>query len=165
MSGRARCVQGLNDYEYCFSFSVEGGKRSPEELTGIFGIEPTASHRQGEPRTTRGGKPRDGVWSGNYWSCEQPVVSGASVSESVDAFLVAMRPYSSELTSLVENGAELCLFVGLFANQLCDDQLPPSILRELGELGVALRLDYYSNDAMRAVVDSVGRRNSRDETK
>ncbi len=81
------------------------------------------------------------------------MIAGASVSESVAAFLLAMRPFSANFAALVATGAELSLFVGFFANQLCDDEFPPSTLKALGELGIALRLDYHNDGAIRTLID------------
>ncbi len=67
-----------------------------------------------------------------------------------------MQRKASVFSTLVREGAEISLFVGIFANRLCDDQFSPGLLKKLGELGIALRLDYYSNDATQSLVDDLG---------
>ena len=150
--GRSRCVQGLNDYEYCFSLSVESDDAPPEAVTSLLGIEPKSSHIRGERRVNRKGEVRDGVWPSHYWSAPMPTVPDASLSDSVQALVLSLKEKSVELSELVAEGAIISLFVGIFANQLCDDEFPAALLVELGQLGIALRLDYYSNEGVKKLV-------------
>ncbi|WP_146441918.1 DUF4279 domain-containing protein [Botrimarina colliarenosi] len=146
--GRSRCVRGLNDYEYCFSLHVEGGRFPREAVTSLVGIEPRSSHSRGERRVNRRGEVREGVWPSHYWSAPMPTVQDASLSESVQALVSRLKANSDPFAKLSMEGARISLFVGIFSNRLCDDEFPATLLAELGQLGIALRLDYYGNESV-----------------
>ena len=153
--GRSRCVQGLNDYEYCLSLCVEGGNLPPETVTSLLGIEPKSSHIRGERRVNRKGVVQDDVWPSHYWSAPMPTVPDASLPDSVQALVSQLNARSIEFAKLSAEGARISLFVGIFPNRLCDDEFPALLLLKLGELGIALRLDYYDAESVRKLVKDV----------
>jgi hypothetical protein len=153
--GRSRYVRGLNDYEYGFLLCVQGGNLLPEDVTGLLSIEPKWSHIRGEHRVNRKGEVQDDVWPRHYWSAPMPTVTDVSLSDSVQALVLSLKEKSVELSKLATEGAEVSLFVGIFANHLCDDEFPATLLVELGQLGIALRLDYYSNESVGKLAEDV----------
>jgi hypothetical protein len=68
---------------------------------------------------------------------------GVALAESLGSIAEQLRPNGQFLRMLVDEGGRVELFVGLFANRLCDQVLPYPLLEALSKLRLDLRLDYY----------------------
>lgn len=152
MSGRSesRVVEGLNDYRFVASLLFRHPSIDPDELTDAFGVCPKRTRRRGE---------RPGPYDDNYWTAELEVVAGHNVPEFLQEFVDSLSPSAKSLTRRIDDtGGEVTVFIGLFATRLCDFEIFASTLRDLGNAGISVRLDYYKRggDDTAEEADSTG---------
>lgn len=142
MSGRSesRVIEGLNDYQFVASLHVRHPSIDPDEVTAALGICPKRTRRCGERYSGQPG----GYFDANHWAAELEIVAGHNVPEFLEDFVDSLSLPAKSLTRRIdETGGEVTVFIGLFANRLCDFEIFASTLRDLGNAGISVRLDYY----------------------
>ena len=100
--------------------------------------------RRGERRRRPDGGLLTGNYNENHWSADLEIVAGHDVSEFLRDLIDSHVPHASELTRKIDDtGGSATVFIGVFADRLCDFEIPASTLRRLGKAGISVRLDYY----------------------
>ncbi|TWU20041.1 DUF4279 domain-containing protein [Allorhodopirellula heiligendammensis] len=140
----SRVTAGLNDYRFVASLHVQHPLVEPNELTAAFKQEPKRVKRRGERRQRRDGGLLTRKYDENHWSIDLKIVAGHDVPEFLQNLINTQRSDAIDLTRRIdETGGSVSVFIGLFAEQLCDFEIPAATLRQLGDAGVSVRLDYY----------------------
>ncbi|MCA9191221.1 MAG: DUF4279 domain-containing protein [Planctomycetales bacterium] len=140
----SRVTAGLNDYRFVASLHVQHPSVDPNDVTAALKLNPKSVKRRGERRR----KPDGGLLSGNYdenhWRANLEIVAGHNVSEFLQKLIDTQTPDAMALTRRIDDtGGSVSVFIGVFADRLCDFEIPASTLRLLGEAGISVRLDYY----------------------
>ncbi len=149
----SRVTAGLNDYRFVASLHVEHPSVDPDEVTSTLKREPKTSKRRGEQRRRPDGGLLTGTYGKNHWSADLDIVSGHDVPEFLDDLADTWTSHAVDLTRHIDDtGGSVTVFIGVFADRLCDFEIPASTLRRLGNAGISVRLDYYG----------VGNRNTSD---
>ena len=138
---RSHVQTGLNDYEFVGSLSIGHPTIPPERIVDALKLPPTSTHRLGDQKTTPGGQPLTGTWQENHVTFRPPLQDGEDPQTFLKTLLGTLD--ESFIKQIGETGGTADLFVGLFATHGCDFELPPTLLKRLGELGISIRFDYY----------------------
>ena len=142
----SRVREGLNDYRFQASLSVEHPAIGPDEATKALGLEPASVRHHGQPRLRPDGSPLPGVVKGNHWAADLKIVTGQDIPAFLLDFIEHLPAEATEWMRMVtDTGGCVSLFLGVFADGCCDFEIPAAILGMLGNAGVAIRLDFYRN--------------------
>jgi hypothetical protein len=140
----SRITAGLNDYRFVASLHVQHPFVDPNEVTTALKLEPKSVKRRGEPRRKPDGALLTGNYDENHWSADLEIVAGHDVPEFLRNLIDVQMPHAVGLTRRIDDtGGSVSVFIGVFADRLCDFAMPASTLRRLGDAGVSVRLDYY----------------------
>ena len=143
-SSESRVTAGLNDYRFVVSLHVEHPSISPDEMTGALKQDPTSVRRRGEKRRRPDGGLLTGVYDENHWNTELEIVAGHDVSEFLADLVDTQISHAADFTRQIDDtDGCVTVFIGVFADRLCDFEIPASTLRRLGNAGISVRLDYY----------------------
>jgi hypothetical protein len=124
-----------------------GATLDPLLVTSHLGIEPTYSHRAGDPNIGPSGR-RYADFREGLWALDSPLPLASSVAEQFQAFVNLLRSKEVEITELRAWGYDLDLYLSVFEFE--GDEgffFPPDSLQTLGSLGIGLNLDIYSKDS------------------
>ena len=122
-------------FRHSASLRVFGPKVDLESITETLGVEPTHSHRKGEPK-----KRAKTVWSHDMWLYTVDVNREKPLGEHLDALWEVVRPHLDYLKDL-KNAATVDVFLGYRSD--CDHAgvvVPHTSLTILTELEVPLSL-------------------------
>ncbi len=140
----SRVTSGLNDYRFVASLHVQHPSVDPDEVTAALKLAPRSVKRRGERRRRPDGGLLTGHYDENHWSVDLDIVAGHDVPEFLQDLIDSQMPHAMNLTRRIDDtGGAVSVFIGLFADRLCDFEIPASTLRLLGDAGVSVRLDYY----------------------
>lgn len=143
----SRVTVGLNDYRFVASLLVQHPNVDPEEVTVALNQEPESVKRRGERRRRPDGSLLTGTYDANYWRAYLEIVAGHNVPEFLHRLIEKQSPNALDLTRQIDDtGGSVTVFIGIFADRLCDFEIPASTLRLLGDAGISVRLDYYGTD-------------------
>lgn len=135
---------GLNKYRFVASLHVQHPTVEPDQMTDGLKLSPKSVKRRGERRRRPDGELLLGTWDENQWRTDLEIVAGHDVSEFLNGFLGAQVSHATSfLRHIDDTGGRVTVFIGMFADGLCDFEIPAKILRQLGNAGVSVRLDYY----------------------
>lgn len=137
---------GLNKYRFVASLHVQHPTVEPDQMTDGLRLIPKSVKRRGE-RRRRPDELLSGNWDENQWRTDLEIVAGHDVSEFLDDFIgVQVSHATSFLRHIDDTGGDVAIFIGVFADGLCDFEISAKILRQLGNAGISVRLDYYGVD-------------------
>jgi hypothetical protein len=109
---------------------------------------PKCVKRRGEQRRKPDGGLLTGTHDENHWSVDLEVVTGHDVGEFLTDLVDKQIAHATDFTrQIADTGGCVTVFIGVFADRLCDFELPASTLRLLGNAGLSVRLDYYGVDS------------------
>ena len=142
----SRVQEGLNDYRFKASLSVEHPAIGPDEATKALGLEPASVRHHDQPRLRPDGSPLPGVVTGNHWAADLKIATGQDIPAFLLDFIEHLPAEATGWMRMVaDTGGCVSLFLGVFADGCCDFEIPAAILGMLGNAGVAIRLDFYRN--------------------
>jgi hypothetical protein len=140
-----------DDYPTCAgthaTLRIFSAQTTPEEISSRLGIEPTSSHRRGEPLVPRVTGSAAARLHGWFLSSEAHVRS-RDLRRHLDWLLDAVEPAADALRELArtERADVFCLWQS--ASGHGGPTLSPTQLARLGALGLELGLDvYFPGDA------------------
>lgn len=137
----ARYKAGMNDFKYCATLWINHPSINPTVISETLGIEPSEANQVGDKRLRNPERTYDRSW----WKREWSVVDGDSVAEFLRRMVSQLSPHQEFLKQLHSEDAKIECFVGIFVDQLCDQEYPHELLGQLAELHIDLRLDQYSS--------------------
>ncbi|QDU75901.1 hypothetical protein Pan97_29430 [Bremerella volcania] len=152
---------GLDDYRFVASLHVQHPSVDPNEVTVALKQEPKSVKRRGERRRRPDGDLLTGNYDENHWSVDLEIVAGHDVPEFLRYLINTPTSDAMDLTRRIDDtGGSVTVFIGVFADRLCDFEIPASTLRQLGDAGVSVRLDYYgvSNEQNSDAAEQSGER-------
>jgi hypothetical protein len=138
---RVRFQAGLNDYEYCASLHIIDSFVPAAEISNRLALIPTRLHESGDARRN------SSIYEKAYWATELPAKASESYDEFLSSFCSQFEEHADTLKEIHESGGRIELFIGLFAIRCCDASISCETLLRLGQLRIALRLDYYGPDS------------------
>jgi hypothetical protein len=146
-------------HRYTVELRIVGQTLDPDEVTRKLGLVPTRVARKGEPKV-EGAMSK---WTANVWGFEvlpQEKDDWPSLEDGIEALLRTFRPIRERLRSC-SAGNEIYLWCGHFTSSFDGGPtLSPALLKSLGDFGVQLVLDTYSEraDEVRARSESCSTR-------
>ena len=131
-------------HTYAVALRISGKSLDASEVTAKLGLKPTQIRVAGQPRP--GGKSE---WDESMWEYEVLVGkrSGAwpSLEEGLKKLIPKFRPHKRMLRHY-QRRFRVCLFCGHFSSAFNGGpSFSPSLLKQLGDLGVELLLDTYAS--------------------
>jgi len=139
----------MNPYSYNISLRLWHPSIDPSEITKQLGISPKRTWVAGERRSTPKGTLLEGNNKETYWF--GPIHDESFLySEDVDLeeyltnFTQTLQKHSNFLKEIRATGGRVEYFIGLYTDSNSGSVLPASLLLSLGELGIDLALDIYS---------------------
>ena len=140
----SRVTAGLNDYRFVASLHVQHPSVGPDEVTAALRRNPKSVKRNGERRRRPDGGLLTGNYDDNHWSADLDIVAGHDVSEFLAELVNTQISHATDFTRRIDDtGGCVTVFIGVFADRLCDFEIPAPTLRQLGNAGITARLDYY----------------------
>ncbi len=140
----SRVTAGLNDFRFVASLHVRHPSVDPNEVTAALKMKPRSVKRRGERRQRPDGGLLTGHYDENHWAVDLDIVAGQDVPEFLQDLIDAQIAHAMDLTRRIDDtGGAVSVFIGVFADRLCDFEIPAATLRLLGDAGVSVRLDYY----------------------
>lgn len=137
-------------YSYIVSLRIEHPSMDPDDLTSRLGREPKRAWRAGSPRTTSRGRPLQGTNATSFWVVT--LVDGewpkTPIATALAEVVKDLESHAGVLHQVRAEGGRAELFVGWFFDEgNSGDELPASLLSDLGRLGLDLSFDVYPADA------------------
>ena len=117
-----------------------------------WGFEVGRSWVAGQPRTTPGGTPLEGVWPDSYAYARLPA-DGTTLAHRLRLILAILEPVSNELVAFAEAGGVAELFVGWHFQRNSGDMLDWELMRRLADCRLSLSLDIYPESEPEALSD------------
>jgi Domain of unknown function (DUF4279) len=136
----------LQDFHYSVSLHISHPDIAPELITRALALQPThRPTRKGEPKTTPKGTPLEGHWKFSHWCHCFEITQDRELTSFLERLVKTLEPHRDFLRRIVDEGGAIECFVGVFTDTNCDQVLPFSLLSDLAELRIDLRLDLYGN--------------------
>jgi hypothetical protein len=138
----------MQHYSYTIDIRIWHPSISPEEITRVFGIQPSNFCEAGNPRKTPKGTPLDGVYRESCWSAD-PFNRGEYSStddlaeDALNEVLEVMEPHKKFILKLRSEGARILVQISSFSGRNYALELPPELLGRFAALGVSLAHDVY----------------------
>jgi uncharacterized protein DUF4279 len=142
---KTRVKIGLLGFEYRASLHIEHPLLDPNVVSHTLQMKPRSSHRAGDQCHTPKGTPLPGTYPTAIWSADLDTREGEDIAEFLSRIACDLSRAEKFLLGIVNDGECVECYLQLFASRLCDQILPATLLRRLGELGINLRMDYYHN--------------------
>ena len=138
----------MNPYRYTVSLRLWHPKRDLSRAAAIFGLRPSRTWREGEPRETPAGRLMPGVFQNSYWTARLAGEKGLlSKRQSLESFVLQtverFQGQRAFITRLRRSGGRAELFIGLFGTRNFAVELEPALLQATARLGLAISLDIY----------------------
>jgi hypothetical protein len=142
-------------HRYTVELRIVGQNLNPDEVTRVLGLVPTRVARKGEPKV----EGATSTWMENMWGFEvlpPGKDDWPSLGDGIQALLHTIGPIRDRLHAY-STGNELYLWCGHFTSSFDGGpSLSPTLLKSLGDFGVQLVLDTYSEPADEAQTRSEG---------
>lgn len=130
-------------HRYTVELRIVGQTLDPDEVTRMLGLVPTRVAKKGEPKV----EGATSKWAANVWGFEvlpPGKDDWPSLEDGIEALLRTFRPIRERLHAC-SAGNEIYLWCGHFTSSFDGGPtLSPTLLKSLGEFGVQLILDTYS---------------------
>ena len=136
----------MGTYTYSLSLLINHADADLAAIPDRLGMTPKTIWRKGDPRVLRNGRFIGGVRTDSYCSMQFGADLEKSLPDGLRAALAQLKPHSDLFAYLASSGAEVRFFIGWFSDGNSRDVLGADILKDLGELGIALDLDFYGTD-------------------
>ena len=88
-----------NERKYSVALRFFAVDLEPDEISGLLGIDPTSSYRQGDIRRTRSGRAL-GEWKRGGWIHSKKVYDVESLEKALDGFLRNLSDSKEEIRSI-----------------------------------------------------------------
>lgn len=117
----------------------------PDEITKTLGLAPSITHCVGEPRMTPKGRLLDGNYKDTRWRySERHTVEDQWFSSHLDKFVNQLAPHKEFLRNIRETNGRTCVIVQFLGDGYFGDEIVPSILSKMADLGVNLGIECYT---------------------
>lgn len=127
------------------SFNVVGKDLDPDEVSHILRLEPSKSHRSGDPHYGRGGRYAD--HHSGLWSLRSPIERDKPLEEHLSHFKFFLKGKEAAIAGLRARGFYVEFFIGVFDIGDGDElSLSVSELSMLAALHADIRFDLYRDD-------------------
>jgi hypothetical protein len=116
----------------------------PADISRALGLEGHVSHRVGDQRKTPKGTLLSGVYPGTRWrhSIRHTATEQWFASEIV-SFVARLEPHKEFFTNLRQTGGSATVIIQFLGDGYLGDELFPSTLAKLGELGLSLGIECF----------------------
>ncbi|HEX6903867.1 MAG TPA: DUF4279 domain-containing protein [Thermoanaerobaculia bacterium] len=129
---------------FSLSFRVMGTDLDPDLVSQILGMEPSQSHKKGDPNIGKSGR-RYSDFSEGLWALSLQSKEANNLEERLSTIVELLRDREKELKSLRELGYRMDIFVGVFGESTGNlgFSIDSNLLSALGKLGLTLDFDIY----------------------
>ena len=116
----------------------------PADISRALGMKGHSSRRAGDQRKTPKGTLLSGVYPDTRWrhSIRHTVTEQWFASE-VEGFVGRLEPHKEFLASVSETGGSATLIIQFLGDGYLADNVPPTTLAKLGELGLSLGIECF----------------------
>ena len=116
----------------------------PADISQALGMEGHSSRRVGDRRKTPKGTLLPGVYPDTRWRHSiRHTVTEQWFAPEVEAFVRRLEPHKEFLASLRETGGSAALIIQFLGDGYLADNVPPTTLAKLGELGLSLGIECF----------------------
>jgi hypothetical protein len=130
-------------HRYTIELRIVGKNLSAEAITRTLGLEPTQVRRMGEPKV----EGATSKWTANVWGFEvlpPGKDDWSSLENGIETLLRTFGPVREQLRAC-SVGNEVYVWCGHFTSSFDGGPtLSPTLLKSLGDFGIQLVLDTYS---------------------
>jgi len=130
------------------SFRIGSDELDPNVITTTLGIEADNAHRKGDPNTAlskKGKLIKYSPFSTGLWCIESKENEYAVLDHHIKSLLSLLVPMKAHLIEMQKKGYKMDMFCGVFTHEACQPGflLSPSVMLQLGELGIELGICIY----------------------
>ncbi|MGH6871627.1 MAG: hypothetical protein ACREHE_08980 [Rhizomicrobium sp.] len=130
-------------------FSLHLMVRHPEaDLSGLpreLALTASRVWKAGAPRMTPAGIPLSGIYRSSYCGMEIRHAPDCTLPEAIEGFLDHLLPRRATIDRLGNTGGRFDLVVYWYSPGNTGEEFPPSLLRALADMNIALGLDIYGD--------------------
>jgi len=132
--------------EFSVSFRVTGKDVDPEEISGILKLQPSDSHKRGDPHYGKQGRYAD--FPEGLWALTSSLGQNRPLAEHLQNIRLQLQGREPVLAELRARGYLLDLFIGVFEIGDGDElALSASELKSLADLQLSVCFDLYTWNA------------------
>lgn len=125
------------------SFRVMGHELDPEGVSNALRLQPTVSHRRGDPHVGKSGR-RYGTFREGLWMLTSKANPEADLQTHLADLFQQLSGRESVLRQFRDNSLRTDLFVGVFGiTDSCGFSLSPEQARAIAEFGLTIGFDLY----------------------
>ena len=132
--------------EFSVSFRVTGKEVDPEEISGLLKLQPSDSHKRGDPHYGKRGRYAD--FPEGLWALSSSLAQDRPLAEHLQHIRLQLQGREPVLAELRARGYLLDLFIGVFEIGDGDElALSDSELKSLADLQLSVCFDLYTWNA------------------
>jgi len=130
------------------AFRIQCDNLDPIEITEFLSIEPTESHKKGDPNTRVSKKGKliiYSAYSSGLWCIDSKEPETTSLEEHIIGLLTVLEPLRANLLELSESGHKMDFYCGFF----CKDCVQPGMeitsgtIKRIGDLNINFGVSFY----------------------
>ena len=128
------------------SLSVKHPDIDPADVSAALDLAPERTTRTGAPRTTPKGDPLTGTYEFSCWTHQFDIEGASELGVVLESLVKRLQRHQGFFHRVVQQGGSIELFCGVFAAGNWDEILSHTLMGQLADLRVDLRLDVYPKD-------------------
>ena len=133
------------------TFRLTGDLLDPDQITAATGLEPTSSHRAGDPRKATERSPTPSAYRSGLWALDSEATLArheGTLDDHLNVLLGLLEPVAREVhDSMDDQSLSADFFCGYFLGQWNSSfRISSAIASRIGALGAQLLFDLYSYD-------------------
>lgn len=131
---------------FAVSFRIIGAEVDPEEVSDLLGLQPSVSHRLGDPHYGKQGR-RYADYNEGLWALNSPLGEDRPLGEHLQYLELKLKERELALREFRSKGYRLDCFIGIFEIGDGDEVfLSASELKVLVDLGLDVCFDLFTLD-------------------
>jgi hypothetical protein len=145
-STNADLVPSTHEQRFCVQLFIVHPTIAPTEITDTFGFEPKYARQVGQPRRTPNGTALPGLYPDTRWRYSiEYETNDQWFAAAVEAFVIRLEPCKAFLKQLFATGGRGTVIIQFLGDDgHFGDELSPSILIKLADLGLSLGVEVYT---------------------
>ncbi len=133
----------MHKFTYKISFRIRHPYMDPTALSTELSLVPKFQWKAGEEKRSPKGRPLEGINRETYWSYDVKIEEDNTLTESLEIFLISLKPHKKFLSELRATGGSVECFIGWFSGPNSGETFDYTLLSLFSELEVDLSLDIY----------------------
>ncbi|WP_433995663.1 DUF4279 domain-containing protein [Bradyrhizobium tropiciagri] len=117
----------------------------PADISSALGLVAHNSHRVGDLRKTPKGTPLAGNYRDTRWRhCVECSVTDQWYAAEITRLLDRLEPHRAFFADVKSTGGQACIIIQFFGDGYLSDEIMPSTLARLVELGLGLGIECFT---------------------